>query len=102
MKSFDELFPEKAKERQEFNAKIKAQQNEDRQLFDSVFSSENGEKALKRIMQKCRYQKPNGVFTTDGQERVEILRRYEAQREVYLWLRQFVNNETLKRVEIGD
>ena len=106
MNSFDELFPIAAKNRQAKKSEAeKAREEQDVKLFsliDSVFRTDNGQQVLKLLKEKCRYQSDNAHFATSGQHLPDILYRYEAQRAIYLWLRKYVNKETLKKVEIGD
>lgn len=106
MKSFENLFPQAGENRKKVKSDAERKREEEEaklfSLIDSVFSSENGEKVLKILKDKCRYQIDNCHFTSQGEHLPDILYRYEAQRAIYLFLRRYVNRETLKRVEIGD
>lgn len=70
------------------------------QAIGRAFSTADGRVALRKIMERCCYQGQITVLTIEGAVDIPGTMYNAALHKHYLWLRQRVDKETLKEVEI--
>ena len=79
-------------------AAIEAQK--DGQALRNTFATVDGRKALLILMKKMKYQSPITLVTHDGVIHDENLQHNAALQGMYLWLRKYIDRETLIAVEV--
>jgi len=72
---------------------------EDAGIINRTFSTEDGRKTLRLLMQRCKYQSPVTFQVDGGGISTENMIHNGALQGFYLWLRKQINPETLKFTE---
>jgi len=71
----------------------------EQQAISRAFSTADGKKALRAIMEKCCYQTQVTASTATGIDTQSMIHNGALQKH-YLWLRQHIAPETLIEIEI--
>ena len=96
------LKAKKDKQRQEAqSAKERKKQQDFENACAKVFSTAEGRKVLKYLVEQSGYQSSNVVFDrTQSELRIHAMTYNEGRRDLYLALRQYIPKAVLRKVEI--
>ena len=71
-----------------------------REILYQTFKSDPGNRVLAYLYHTCGYGEPNIINKPDGSINAEAMMYNEGRRSVYMELRNFIDPEILKKVEI--
>ena len=93
------MTPEEKAAAEKLDEERQIKRDEEAGIISRTFSTEDGRRTLRILMQRCRYQSPVSFATDGGRISPENMIHNGALQGLYLWLRKQINPETLKLTE---
>lgn len=100
LSTFDELFPERAKARNQSAENKKRQMAADKAAIAECFATDQGIATLGILAKKCGFTSRNASFTSDHKLAADALLYREANRELFLFILERVSPATKRKAKL--